>query len=333
MELAGYVPEGALAGASHSARLAAELGVPTLLNGELAHDPFIPLAFAASAGAGCRLGTSVAMATGRTPWATAVAAWDVARIAGGPVVLGLGTQVRAHVTRRFGGSWNPPVPFLRDYIGAVRALWAAWQDGVPLHHRSAHFQLDLMAPMFDPGPLDPAVAPQIHIGGVSPAFMRLAAEVADGFIAHGFHTRAYLEEVVVPALARDDDVAPVELIVPPLVGIAEDDASRDAARERVRQQVAFYASTPSYRRVLEHHGWGEVQDELGELARQGRWADLAATLPDEVVDAVGVTGTAAEVGAELRRRYEGVADVVAPYLFVEDATRDVWAELLHAFRS
>ena len=330
MQIAGYVPEGVLAGGAQSARMGTDLSLSRLWASELAHDPFLPLAFAGSANQPIGLGSAVAIAFARTPWATAVAAWDVARVASARVTVGLGTQVRAHVRRRFGAQWEPPVKYLRDYIGAIRAIWDCWQRDGRLEYEGEFFQLNLIAPPFNPGPADGAI-PQVHIGGVNESFMRLAGEIGDGFIVHGFHSRRYIEQTVIPAVraaGRD-----VELVVPPLMGVADTEAERSQARETLRRQVAFYASTPSYVPVLAAHGWEDLNVELGALAKAGRWEDLAAPVDDEVLDAFGVTGTPAEVGEELQRRYAGLADEVAPYLFVHDETRPTWERLLEGYRA
>lgn len=330
MRLAGYVPEGGLDSAARSARHARDLGLARLWASELAHDPFIPLAFAGAQRTGVELGTSVAIAFARTPWAAAAAAWDVARTSGTGVTLGLGTQVRAHVRRRFGARWEKPVSWMRDYVEAVRAIWDCWQAGGKLDHHGEFFDLDLISPPFNPGPNEYGV-PGIFLGGVSSAWARLAGSIADGFVAHGFNSPRYLTENLRPHLYRGD--RPLFLSVPVLVALAHDGSDGTEARRELRRQVAFYASTPSYADVLASHDLTELGTELGRLAAQKRWSELADPVDDEVASVFGVAGTPEEVGRELVARYGGVADEVTPYLFVDDANVHAWERLVGAFRA
>lgn len=328
MELSGYVPEGALERAARSAGLAAELGMTRLWSQELAHDPFLPLGFAAAAQPGLAIGTGIAVAFARSPFTVAEAAWDLHRISGGRFTLGIGTQVRAHVQRRFGMPWHPPLAWLRDYVGALRAIFATWEEGAPLDYRSERYTLDLISEPFHPGP-NRCPPPAIWLSGVSEGVCAVAGEIADGFLAHAFSSPRYLRESVLPALAAHGRDVP--LTTTAWIGLGEDAAGIEQARERLRATIAWYASTPSYRGVLSAHGFEAVGERLSRIAREQRWDELAAHVDDEIVDTYAVTGTPRQVGEELRRRYAGIARGVAVYHFVDDATRDGWADLLAGF--
>jgi probable F420-dependent oxidoreductase len=291
-------------------RAADRLGVDGVWLSETAHDPFVGAALAVEHSRRLLVGTGVAIAFARSPTVLASLAYDLAAASGGRFVLGLGTQVRAHLVRRFGVPGDAPAARLRDVVGAVRAIWEAWRTGSPLDYRGRYVTLTLMTPAFSPPP-HPHPIP-IMTAGVNPRMCQVAGEVADGFLAHPLHTAAYLADVIVPALRRGraragrGDRCPVVASV--LVGVGENpDAVRDEAT-RVRGRVAFYASTPSYRRVLDHHGWGEWGAHLRRLAARGAWAEMGPLVSDEVLAQVAVVGRPEEVGERLRERYRGRVD-------------------------
>jgi probable F420-dependent oxidoreductase len=287
-------------------------GVAGLWTAETSHDPFLPLALAAEHTERLELGTAIAVAFARSPTAVAVTAWDLARLSGGRFLLGLGTQVRAHVERRFGMPWSGhPVSQLREYVAVLRTAWAAWQSGERPAFRGEHYRLTLMSPFFDPGPIDHPTIP-IYLAGVGAGMTALAGEVADGLIVHPLHSRAYLADVVLPAVAagaartgRD----PSAVTIAGSVVLVTDDAGASAAR----RTISFYASTPTYRPVLEHHGWADVADALAGHARHGRWDAMAALVTDEMLETFAVVGSAAGVREALEHRAEGLMDRVAPY--------------------
>ncbi|HEV8636715.1 MAG TPA: TIGR03617 family F420-dependent LLM class oxidoreductase [Chloroflexota bacterium] len=319
------------------ARAAEAIGFDGLWTAETAHDPFLPLALAASATSRIELGTAVAIAFARSPTVVAQTAWDLQALSRGRFILGLGTQVKAHVERRFAMAWGPPAPRLREYVGLVRALWSTWQDGAPLDFRGEHYSATLMTPFFDPGPIG-AAAPPIHIAGVAPPLLRLAGEVADGLAVHPLHTRSYLIEVARPAIARGAARAgrggpAVALSVPAFVVTGRDRAERERVRAQVRARIAFYASTPSYAPVMEHHGWGEARAALSSLAARRRWEEMPGLIDDAMLCALAVDAEPADVAPALRERYAGLADRLSLSVpFVAGQDDHFWRETLAALR-
>jgi probable F420-dependent oxidoreductase len=313
------------------ARLAEECGLDAVIVEETKDDPFQLLALGAAATSTIGLGTSVAMAFPRSPTVIAMSAWSLQKVSNGRFVLGLGTQVRAHVERRYGLAWQPPAPWMRDYVGAVRAVWRAWQTGERLAYESEHYRLDLMVPLFDPGPIDHPDIP-IHVAAIGPNMCGVAGEMADGVRLHPVCTPRYIDEAVLPALAigaarTGRDVDAVEVCMKPLIGTAPDAAALARVAETVRARVAFYLSTPSYRRAFETHGWGEVAVRASELARAKRWEELPALVDDEMLHTVATLGTHVEIAGELRARYAGRVDRIEFSIPVRDPAD---AEVLRA---
>jgi probable F420-dependent oxidoreductase len=304
-------------GAERAARFAAESGFAGLQLTETQHDPFIGCALAARearrTGRDIRVSTAIAVAFARNPMTVAMAANDVQLAAEGRFALGLGSQVQAHIEKRFSMPWTAPVPRMREFIGAVRAIWRAWETGERLAFRGEHFQHTLMSPVFDPGP-NPHGNPPIWLAGVGPAMTRLAGEAADGFVAHAFTTREYLAEVSLPALAagreRSPLSAPVTLVALPFVIVGSDPAARATQEAAVRQQIAFYGSTPAYRAVMQLHGWDDIADRLHDASRRGEWREMAGLVSDDMLDAFAVSGTPAHVRDALAARFGGLADTV-----------------------
>jgi probable F420-dependent oxidoreductase len=305
------------------------LGFGALWSAETRHDPFLPLALVAERTERIRFGTAIAVAFARSPTVVAQTAWDLAQRSDGRFILGLGTQVRAHVERRFAMPWSGrPVAQLRDYVTVLRAVWRAWQTGEAVRHRGQYYPVTLMTPFFSPGPIGHPEIP-VYLAGVGAAMCGLAGEVADGIIVHPLHSARYLAEVVRPAVAagaaRTGRVAgDVTLSGSVLAGFGE------AGLAQVREQIAFYASTPTYRPVLELHGWTDVGAALSELARRGRWSDMPALVSDAMVDAFGlVVSSWAELAAALRSRYDGLLERVTLYRpFGDPADDDGWRTLL-----
>ncbi|MEM8925372.1 MAG: TIGR03617 family F420-dependent LLM class oxidoreductase [Actinomycetota bacterium] len=288
---------------------AEELGLDAVLVEETKDDPYQLLALGAAATSTIGLGTSVAMAFPRSPTVTAMSAWSLQKLSGGRFVLGLGTQVRAHVQRRFGLDWQPPAPWMRDYIRAMRAVWRCWQEREPLDFTSDHYDLNLMVPLFDPGPIEHPDIP-VHVAAIGPNMCAVAAEVADGLRLHPVCTPRFIDEQVVPAMVKGAarsgrDLDEVELCMKPLVGTAPDAEALARVAETVRARVAFYLSTPSYRRTFELHGWGDVARQASELVRNDRWDELPGMVDDEMLHTVATIGTHAEIAAKLNERYAG----------------------------
>lgn len=316
------------------ARQAESLGAAGVWANETQHDPFLPLALAAEHTARVQFGTAVAIAFARSPTVVAHTAWDLAELSGGRFILGLGTQVKAHIERRFGLTWEAPVPRLREYIQAVRAVWGAWQNGSRLNYRGQHYKLTLMTPFFSPAPLRNPRIP-IFIAGVNAPLCRLAGELADGFHVHPYHTVKYLAEVVRPAIAEGAakagrEMSAIEISTSTFVILGATEAERAADREAMRAQIAFYASTPSYRGVLEAHGWGETGAALSALAAKGQWGEMPRLIAAEMLGTFAVEGTWADVGEKLRERYAGLADRVSLYRPFTGDRLDDWRRAAEA---
>ena len=331
------LPMDDLRGTGTGARAAEDAGFAALWANETKHNPFIKLTLAATSTSRVLLGTSVAIAFPRSPTVMAHLAWDLAALSGGRFILGVGTQVKAHIERRFGVPWDPPVPKLREYIQAMRAVWRSWQDDAPLRVEGRYYRLSLMTPFFNPGPIDHPAIP-VYIAGVNPLLCRLAGEVAQGFHVHPFHTVRYVTSVVHPNVQRGLQAGArmrdaIELYAPVFVAPGDTAEEQQEERTRATAQIAFYASTPSYQIVLRTHGWDEIAGRLQRLAAQRKWDEMAAQVPEELLDAVVIRGSWEDVGRQLRRRYAGVLDRVACYRPFTQAELPKWRRLIAGFRS
>jgi probable F420-dependent oxidoreductase len=311
-----------------TARAAEDLGFAGLWANETKHDGFLPLAIAANATEGIELGTSVAIAFSRSPMETAQTAWDLQSLSDGRFVLGLGTQVRAHVERRFSMPFDRPAARLREYIMALRAIWESFQSGDRLGFEGEFYRHTLMTPFFDPGPIEHPEIP-VYIAGVNTRLAGLAGELCDGFHVHPFHSPEYVRRTVEPAVAEgaeaagrsaDDVVLATSVFV--ISGEREEEISE--AREAVRSQISFYASTPTYKTVLEAHGWEPVGERLGVLAREKRWREMPALVTDEMLGAFAVEAPPGELGPALEERYEGLVDRVSLYVPLVPGERDAF---------
>ena len=299
----------------------AEAGADGLFTFEGPRDPFLPLAVAATVPARLALYTNLAIALPRSPMHLAQQAWDLQRASGGRFRLGLGTQVRRHVEQRFGGRWESPVGQMREWLQALRAIFAAWQDREPLAFEGRWTRHTYLPPLFDPGPLADG-PPGVLIGAVGPRMVALATELAGGLLVHPFASELTLARHTLPAVREGlaehgRDRSDFLLIGQGMVAVGTTEEGLAAAAARARAQVGFYASTPAYRVMLDVHGWGDLQPELQALVREQRWADLPAAVPEEVVAAFVCAGEPAAVAAELRRRYADT-DRVALSLFAPD---------------
>ena len=331
---AGLGTEGEyLKGMDRTARAAEDLGFAGLWTSETKHDAFLPLAIAANETREIELGTSVAIAFSRSPMETAQTAWDLQSLSDGRFVLGLGTQVKAHITRRFSMPWEKPAARLREYILAVREIWDSFQNEGPLQFEGEFYRHTLMTPFFNPGPIDHPQIP-VYIAGVNTRLARLAGEICDGFHVHPFHSPEYVRQTVKPAIAegarqanRDPDQ--VELATSAFVITGENGEETNERRESVRAQISFYASTPTYRTVLEAHGWEVVGERLGAMAREKKWREMPALITDEMLAAFTVEAAPAELGTALKDRYDGLIDRVALYIpFVEGERDEFWREVI-----
>ncbi len=288
------------------------IGYHAVLVEETKDDPYQLLALGAANTSTIGIGTSVAMAFPRSPTITAMSAWSLQKLSEGRFVLGLGSQVRGHVRRRFGMEWSAPAPWMRDYINAMRAVWNTWQTGEPLAFESEHYNLNLMVPLFDPGPIDHPTIP-VHIAAIGPNMCAVAGEVADGVRLHPVCTPLFIDEKVKPAVAKGAartarHTDEIEICMKPLVGTAADEASLARVAETVRARVAFYLSTPSYRRTFELHGWDDIAEQASALSKQQRWDDLPGLVHDEMLHTVATLATHDSIAAELSDRYGNRVD-------------------------
>jgi probable F420-dependent oxidoreductase len=294
------------------ARLAEELGYGGIVCEETKDDPFIVLSLAAQATARIGLATGVAIAFPRAPAVTALAAWTLQRLSKGRFTLGLGSQVKGHIERRYGMAWTPPGPWMRDYVGALRAIWACWQGGgTKLDYQSEHYKLSLMVPLFAPPPIEhPDIS--IQLAAVNPFMCQIAGEVADGIRAHPVCTPRYIEGVMLPAARKGAaktgrDFAKFGMAVMPLVATAPDRAGLEARVRDVRARIAFYASTPTYLIAFESQGYGEVARNLQSYSRVQRWDEMPGFISDEMLDHYAVIGTYDEIAGKLNERFSGIA--------------------------
>jgi probable F420-dependent oxidoreductase len=329
--------DGGIGGLGSAQAQAAELerrGYDGVLTAEAGHDPFLPLLLAAQGTERADLITAIAVAFARNPMTLANTAWDLQAASGGRFVLGLGSQVRAHITRRYSMEWSHPAPRMREMILAIRAIWASWNDGTKLDFRGDFYTHTLMTPFFNPGP-NPHGNARIFLAGVGGLMTEVAGEVADGFLCHGFTTRRYLDEVTLPALEKGRAKAGkamdgFELAGPMFVVTGRDEAELAAAATGVRRQIAFYGSTPAYRGVLELHGWGDLQDDLNRMSKEGRWEEMGELIDDEILREFAVVAPLDELAAGLAARWGGVLhrlSFYAPYRTADDQWDQVIADL------
>ncbi len=324
----GFDPNGI---AAQAAKAEAE-GYDGVWTAETSHDPFLPIAAAAGATEKLEFGTGITVAFARNPMTLAVVANDLQLLTGGRFMLGMGSQIKPHITKRFSMSWSHPAPRMREMILAIRAIWKAWETGAQLDFRGEFYTHTLMTPFFNPGP-NPQGNPKILLAGVGEYMTEVAGEVADGFLVHGFTTERYLREVSLPSLERGaakagKTRADLTVSYPGFVVTGVDDESTEKADQAVRQQIAFYGSTPAYRPVLELHGWGDLQSELNTLSKRGEWVKMGELIDDDVLSAFAIVCPLDKVASEVRARFEGLVDrfsFYAPYQVDPEAWKGVLA--------
>jgi probable F420-dependent oxidoreductase len=313
------------------AQAAETMGFDALWSTETQHDPFLPGALIAERTHRLHFGTAIAIAFARSPATLAYTAWDLAQASHGRFILGLGTQVKAHIERRYGMAWpESPVGKLREQVAAIRAFWRCWQTGEHLNFRGSHYKLTLMTPFFNPGPVEYPDIP-IFIAGVNTGLARLAGETADGYHVHPLHTRRYLAEVILPAIeegavrvgrSRSD----VQVCVTTFTAWSEEE------RRFVRQHISFYASTPSYRAVMALHGWQETAENLSALASRGLWEEMPGLIDDEMLETFAVLAPPEELASAFKKRYAGLVDRLALYIpFIPGERDPFWQALVEAF--
>jgi len=280
---------------------------------ETRHDVFTALVLAARATNRIALQSAIAVAFARNPMSLAVQANDLQLISGGRFQLGLGSQVKAHIERRFAMPWGRPAARMEEFVGALRAIWTAWATGERLHFRGEFYTHTLMTDFFNPGP-NPYGPPRVYLAAVGELMTAVAARVADGLMVHPLTTEAYLRERTVPGVRSERGTLDgFAFVLPALVVLGADEAQRAVAEKAVRAQIAFYGSTPAYRAVLDMHGWGELADTLSALARRQAWPEMTAAIGDDVLDAFAVAGDAAAVAAGLHARFGDVVDRISLY--------------------
>jgi len=317
-----------------AARELEDLGYDGILTAETSHDPFLPLMLAALDTERIELATGIAVAFARNPMITATTANDLQLYSKGRFILGLGSQIKPHIEKRFSMPWSHPAPRMREFILALRAIWANWNDGEKLDFRGKFYSHTLMTPFFDPG-ANPYGRPLVFLAAVGERMTEVAGEVADGIILHGFTTERYVREVTLPALERGWQRAgkqrsDFQLSGPMFVVTGASEEEQAKARQGTKQQIAFYGSTPAYRGVLELHGWGALQEELNRLSKQGEWVQMGELIDDEILNTFAVVGEPEDLPRLLQERYGDLLDRLsfyAPYKSDPDRWSGVVAQL------
>jgi len=303
-----------------NARAQEEAGYDGIWTAETSHDPFLPVAVAAGHTERIEFGTAIAVAFARNPMLLANVGWDLQAITKGRFNLGLGSQIKPHITKRFSMEWSSPAARMREMIQAVRAIWDTWQNGDPLQFRGEFYRHTLMTPFFTPDAADIAEfgPPKIWLAAVGELMTRTAGEVCDGIICHGFTTEKYLREVTIPNLAEGRrraglDMEGFQISGPFFVVSGQNEAEMEAAAAATRQQIAFYGSTPAYSKVLELHGWEGLQPELNALSKKGDWVKMGDLIDDSILNTFAVVGEPHTIAPELLRRYGDVVDRISFY--------------------
>jgi len=297
---------------AEAAKRAEALGYDGAFTPETGHDPFLAHAIAAEHTERLELGTAVAIAFPRSPMATAQIAWDLQKLSKGRFTIGLGTQVKGHIVRRYGMDWTPPGPRMREYVLMMRAIWDSWQNGTKPSFEGKSYRYTLMTPFFSPGPIEHPNVP-VHISAINPYLCRLVGELCDGIKLHGFNTPKYLHEVILPnieagAKKAGRDRKEVEICGLGFVITGKDEEAVEKAKGPVRQQLSFYASTRTYKPVLDIEGWGDLNEELFGLSVEGKWQDMATKITDDMLDEFAVIGTYDEIVPKIKERCAGVID-------------------------
>jgi probable F420-dependent oxidoreductase len=290
---------------------------------ETSHDPFLPLLLAAEHTRRIDLGTNIAVAFARNPMTVANLGWDLQAYSQGRFILGLGTQIQAHIEKRFSMPWSHPARRMREFVTALQTIWAAWRDGTRLRFEGEFYTHKIMTPMFTPEP-HPYPLPKIFLAAVGEAMTEMCGEVADGHLGHPMVSKRYLTDVTLPILHRGlersgRDRSDFEVSAEVMVATGTNEDELATAMAATRKQIAFYGSTPAYRKVLELHGWGDLHEELHRLSKEGEWNTMGSLIDDEILGTFAVVGPVDEVGAALRTRCEGVADRVLPIFYAASA--------------
>jgi probable F420-dependent oxidoreductase len=306
-----------LARAAEGAKLQEDLGFDGLWAAETNHDPFLALTLAAEHTERIELGTGIAVAFARSPMTLAQTAYNLNAFAEGRLLLGLGSQIKAHITRRFSMPWSHPAARMREFVLAMQAIWSSWERGTKLDFRGDFYEHTLMTPFFNPG-ANEFGSPRVFLAAVGELMTKVAGEVCDGMLCHGFTTESYLREVTMRALNEGFEAggrgrSDIQLSLPAFVVTGTTEEEMAAAARGVREQIAFYGSTPAYRGVLEHHGWGDLQTDLNALSKQGEWKQMGNLIDDEILQAFAVVAEPDQVGDVLLARFGDLVDRVSFY--------------------
>jgi probable F420-dependent oxidoreductase len=326
--------------ASTLAQTVEDYGFDGLWVAEAAHNPFLPLTHASLATNKISLGTAIAVAFPRSPMMMAQTAWDLAEQSQGRFILGLGTQIKPHITKRFSAKWGKPVTQLREYIQSLRAIWSSFQTGEKLHTEGEYYNFSLLTPFFTPEQMDYHNIP-IYIAGVNTGLAKLGGELCDGFHVHSFHTPTYLRKVLIPAIAEGGDRTgrareDIDLSCAIFIVTGQTDAEIEESKIATKSQIAFYASTASYSKVLELHGWDDLIPELNLLLRRNRWNEMHTLISDDMLDHFAVVAPPDELPYKVRERYDGLLDRVGfyfPFEPADESKRIIWEHASKAMRT
>ncbi len=321
--------------AGQQAKEAEDFGYDGIWVPETSRDPFLPLVLAAKETDRLEIGTSIAVAFARSPMTLANTAYDLTQYSKGRFILGLGSQIKPHITKRFSMEWSKPAARMREMVLAMHAIWDSWMTGAKLDFHGDFYTHTLMTPFFNPGPHEYG-HPRVFLAGVGPLMTEVAGEVCDGFFCHGFTTEKYLREVTLPALEEGRRKAGktlegFEICGPSFVVTGNTEEQLEAAKVGTRRQIAFYGSTPAYRPVLECHGWGDLQTDLNRMSKEGKWEEMGTLIDDEILTTFAVVGEPETIAPELHRRYGDVISRLsfyAPYA----GNRDRWQRVLQDIR-
>ncbi len=341
MELDARIPDTPLADIGREAQYIERLGFDAIWSVETRHDPFFPLLQAALATERLKIGSNIAVAFARSPFSMAMSAWDLQATSHGRLLLGLGTQVRAHIERRFSSVFDHPAARITDYIDCLRAIWHSFQTGAKPAHEGPFYRFRLISDFFNPGPIEHPDIP-VYLAGVNPRMARAAGEVAQGFNMHPMHSPEYLRDILCPAFAdgarrRGRNTEEIEVVAMCFVVQGESETERQESEREIRQQIAFYASTPSYRTFLEYHGEGEAAQRLGTMMREGRIDEMGDQISDRLLSAVAISSAQGDPGITLRRRYENTpVERVSIYgsapSTTDSASEKDWHALMRSFK-
>ena len=308
-------------------------GVDAIYSFEGAHDPFFPLLLAAGSTRNVELGTAIAIAFARNPMICANIANDLQQLTGGRFILGLGSQIKPHIEKRFSQTWSRPAARMREFVMAIRAIWRTWNEDEPLRFRGEFYTHTIMTPFFNPGP-NPFGTPRIFLAAVGPKMMEMTGEVGDGVFLHPLNTKGFIRDVALPSIHKGlatsgRRLEEFEISCQTICMVGSSDEEIAKARSKARGQISFYGSTPAYKVVLDHAGWGDLQPRLNRMSKEGQWIEMMDLITDDMLDAIGVSGTPDQVGTALRER-NAFADRTSVILYDETGSPDALSDIVRA---